>query len=85
MKKTDFQLNKRIEGIQKISTKYHGSSFERFFGLVTPNLVYFGAFCWKDTRANCEISSRKDQNFSSIGFVTSGIFKFHPWNFGISY
>ena len=31
MKKTDFQLNKRIEGIQKISIKYHGKSLRRFF------------------------------------------------------
>lgn len=64
MKKTDFQLNKRIEGIQKISTKYHGKSFERFFRLVRPNLVYFGAFCWKDACAICEILSKKVQNFS---------------------
>ena len=33
MKKTDFQLNKRIEGIQKISIKYHGKILERFFSI----------------------------------------------------
>ena len=71
MKKTDFQLNKRIEGIQKISTKYHGKSFESFFRLVVQNLVYFGAFDRKDACANCEILSKKDPNFSRIKCVTS--------------
>ena len=41
MKKTDFQLNKRIEGIQKISIKYHGKILERFFDQASPILMHF--------------------------------------------